>query len=94
MDFRLGRMQPGAQWDGLMFEGSKVDLNWDNQWTSVVKNYDDKWIFEAAIPFKTIRFKEGIDTWGINFSRLDLKDYRKIELDTGAQTVSNCIACL
>jgi hypothetical protein len=75
--FSFGANAAGAQWDGLMFEGSKVDLNWDNQWTSVVKNYDDKWIFEAAIPFKTIRFKEGIDTWGINFSRLDLKTTEK-----------------
>jgi hypothetical protein len=75
--FSFGANAAGAQWDGLMYEGSKVDLNWDNQWTSVVKNYDDKWIFEAAIPFKTIRFKEGIDTWGINFSRLDLKTTEK-----------------
>lgn len=75
--FSFGANAAGAQWDGLMFEGSKVDLNWDNQWTSVVKNFDDKWIFEAAIPFKTIRFKEGIDTWGINFSRLDLKTTEK-----------------
>ncbi|HCZ35245.1 MAG TPA: hydrolase [Cytophagales bacterium] len=75
--FSFGANAAGAQWDGLMFEGSKVDLNWDNQWTSVVKNYEDKWIFEAAIPFKTIRFKEGIDTWGINFSRLDLKTTEK-----------------
>ncbi|MBX2895560.1 MAG: carbohydrate binding family 9 domain-containing protein [Cyclobacteriaceae bacterium] len=75
--FSFGANAAGAQWDGLMYEGSKVDLNWDNQWTSVVKNYDDKWIFEAAIPFKTIRFKDGIDTWGINFSRLDLKTTEK-----------------
>lgn len=75
--FSFGANAAGAQWDGLMYEGSKVDLNWDNQWTSVVKNYDDKWIFEAAIPFKTIRFKEGIDTWGVNFSRLDLKTTEK-----------------
>ncbi|HRE68557.1 MAG TPA: DUF5916 domain-containing protein [Cyclobacteriaceae bacterium] len=75
--FSFGANAAGAQWDGLMYEGSKVDLNWDNQWTSVVKNYEDKWIFEASIPFKTIRFKEGIDTWGINFSRLDLKTTEK-----------------
>ncbi|KXK23759.1 MAG: hydrolase [Bacteroidetes bacterium OLB12] len=75
--FSFGANAAGAQWDGLMYEGSKVDLNWDNQWTSVVKNYDDKWIFEAAIPFKTIRFKEGMNTWGINFSRLDLKTTEK-----------------
>ncbi|MBP9924480.1 MAG: carbohydrate binding family 9 domain-containing protein, partial [Cyclobacteriaceae bacterium] len=75
--FSFGANAAGAQWDGLMYEGSRVDLNWDNKWTSVVKNYDDKWIFEAAIPFKTIRYKKGISKWGINFSRLDLKTTEK-----------------
>jgi hypothetical protein len=75
--FSFGANAAGAQWDGLMFEGGRVDLNWDNKWTSSVKNYDDKWIFEAAIPFKTIRYKKGISKWGINFSRLDLKTTEK-----------------
>lgn len=75
--FSFGANAAGAQWDGLMYEGGKVDLNWDNKWNSVVKNYEDKWIFEAAIPFKTIRYKKGINQWGINFSRLDLKTTEK-----------------
>lgn len=75
--FSFGSNAAGAQWDGLMYEGGKVDLSWDNKWTSVVKNYEDKWIFEAAIPFKTIRYKKGITQWGINFSRLDLKTTEK-----------------
>jgi hypothetical protein len=75
--FSFGANAAGAQWDGLMYEGSKVDLSWDNKWTSEVKSYQDKWIFEAAIPFKTIRYKKGITAWGINFSRLDLKTTEK-----------------
>lgn len=75
--FSFGANAAGAQWDGLMYEGGKVDLNWDNKWESVVKNYEDKWIFEAAIPFKTIRYKKGISKWGVNFSRLDLKTTEK-----------------
>ena len=70
--FSFGANAAGAQWDGMMYEGGKVDLSWDNKWVSVVKNYADRWIFEAAIPFKTIRYKKGIKTWGINFSRLDI----------------------
>ena len=70
--FSFGANAAGAQWDGTMYEGGKVDLSWDNKWTSVVKNYNDKWIFEAAIPFKSIRYKKGIRSWGINFSRLDI----------------------
>jgi hypothetical protein len=70
--YTFGANAAGAQWDGMLYEGGKADLNWDNKWTSVVKNYDDKWIFEAAIPFKTIRYKKGITRWGVNFSRLDI----------------------
>src|SRR6187397_2353165 len=70
--FSFGANAAGAQWDGMMYEGGKVDLSWDNKWISTVKNYPDKWIFEAAIPFKTIRYKKGIKRWGINFSRLDI----------------------
>jgi hypothetical protein len=75
--FSFGANAAGAQWDGIMFEGGKVDLSWDNIWTSEVKNYDDKWVFEMAVPFKSIRYKKGITKWGINFSRLDLKTTEK-----------------
>jgi hypothetical protein len=75
--FSFGANAAGAQWDGTMYEGGKVDLSWDNRWVSSVKNYQDKWIFEAAIPFKTIRYKKGIREWGVNFSRNDLKSKEK-----------------
>lgn len=71
--FSFGANAAGAQWDGLMYGGKSVNLNWDNKWSSKVKNYEDKWIFECRIPFKTMRYKKGIKQWGINFSRLDLK---------------------
>ena len=70
--YTFGANAAGAQWDGTLYEGGKADLNWDNKWVSVVENYDDKWIFEAAIPFKTIRYKKGMTQWGVNFSRLDI----------------------
>jgi len=71
--FAFGTNAAGAQWDGTMFDGGKVDLNWDNKWTSVVTNSDKAWILEAAIPFKTMRYKKSITQWGINFSRLDIR---------------------
>ncbi len=75
--FSFGANAAGAQWDGTMYGGGSVDLNWDNKWTSVVKNDSAKWVLEMAIPFKTIRYKKGISRWGINFSRLDLKTTEK-----------------
>ncbi|MEB2780197.1 DUF5916 domain-containing protein [Algoriphagus sp. C2-6-M1] len=75
--FSFGANAAGAQWDGIMYNGGNVDLSWDNKWTSKVTNYEDKWVFEAKIPFKSIRYKKGITEWGINFSRLDLKTTEK-----------------
>jgi hypothetical protein len=75
--FSFGANAAGAQWDGIMYEGGKVDLSWDNKWSSAVTNDDDKWVLEMAIPFKSIRYKKGISRWRINFSRLDLKTTEK-----------------
>ncbi|MBV9963300.1 MAG: carbohydrate binding family 9 domain-containing protein [Parafilimonas sp.] len=75
--YSFGANAEGAQWDGSMYAGGSVDLNWDNKWISAVKNYDDKYIFEAAIPFKTLRYKKDVLHWGINFSRNDLKTTEK-----------------
>ncbi|GAB4186387.1 MAG: hypothetical protein OHK0057_29810 [Thermoflexibacter sp.] len=75
--FTFGANAMGAQWDGQMFDGGSVNLNWDNKWESVVKSEDDKWVFEMKVPFKSIRYKEGIKRWGVNFSRLDMKTTEK-----------------
>ncbi|MEO8859813.1 MAG: DUF5916 domain-containing protein [Ginsengibacter sp.] len=75
--FAFGANAAGAQWDGLMYQGGSVDLNWDNKWQSAVKHYPDKWVLEMAIPFKTLRYKKDRKKWGINFSRNDLKTTEK-----------------
>lgn len=75
--FTFGVNAAGAQWDGLLYEGSKANLSWDNKWTSAVKTYADRYEVEIAIPFKSLRYKKGIKRWGVNFSRLDLKTTEK-----------------
>ena len=70
--FAFGANAAGAQWDGTMYEGGSVDLNWDNKWTSNITNDANRYIWEASIPFKSIRYKAGIKEWGINFGRNDL----------------------
>ncbi len=75
--FSFGSNAAGAQWDGTMFGGGSVDLNWDTKWISKVKQDPDKWVVEMAIPFKSIRYEDGVTEWGINFSRLDLKSSEK-----------------
>jgi len=75
--FAFGVSASGAQWDGVQANGGAVNLDWDIKWRSVVKNYNDRWVAEFAIPFRSIRYKGGDNEWGINFSRLDLKTNEK-----------------
>lgn len=70
--YSFGVNAAGAMWDGTMSNGVSVDLAWDTKWEVVVKDYDDRWVAEMRIPFKSIRYKAGLDKWNINFSRLDL----------------------
>ena len=50
--FAFGISPAGAQWDGLQANGGTVNLDWDIKWRSAVKNYDDRWVAEFAIPFE------------------------------------------
>lgn len=75
--FTFGSNAMGAQWDGLLYDGGKADLTWDNKWVSAVQSDPDKWTLEMAIPFTTLRYKANADKWGVNFSRLDMKTTEK-----------------
>ena len=75
--FSFGANAYGAQWDGTMSNGGSIDLNWDSKWVSEVQSYEDKWVVEMAIPFKSIRYEKDVTEWGINFSRLDLSTNEK-----------------
>jgi hypothetical protein len=66
-------LMPRGMWDGTMSDGHSVHLIWDTKWEAVTKSYDDRWVSEMRIPFKSISYKAGLDRWNINFSRLDLK---------------------
>lgn len=76
----------GVQREGLISNGNSFSTDWDNKWFSIVKNYDDYWTVEMAIPFKTIRYKntavensvhtnneqkENSIQWNINMLRFD-----------------------
>lgn len=45
--------------------------SWDNKWYVEVTQHQDRWVAEMAIPFSTLRFKEGVEEWGVNFCRVD-----------------------
>ena len=73
--FLFGINPFGVQREGLISNGGNVsedfDLSWDNKWYSAVEVYEDYWLAELAIPFKTLRFKEGSQTWNLNTYRQD-----------------------
>ncbi len=75
--FSFGVSASGAKWDGTMSNGSAVNLDWDIKWESKTKHYEDRWIAEMRIPFKSVRYPAGSRRWYVNFSRLDLKTNEK-----------------
>ncbi len=75
--FAFGISAVGAQTEGLQYDQVRVMYSWDIKWRSAVKNYDDRWVAEFSIPFRSVRYLEGDTEWGINFGRLDLKTNEK-----------------
>jgi len=75
--FAFGVSSAGVQRDGVMSGGNNTLYTWDIKWKSAVKNYDDRWVAEISIPFRSIRYFDGATEWGINFGRLDLKTNEK-----------------
>ncbi len=60
----------GLFWDALiMDDGRSQDLTWEGVWYNAVKMYPDKMEVEMKIPFKTLRYKKGLDEWGVQFAR-------------------------
>ena len=43
--------------------------DWDGIWDARTRIAQDGWVAEIAIPFKTLRFKPGETTWGLNVER-------------------------
>jgi hypothetical protein len=71
--YSFGVNAAGALWDGAMSGGAASSMSWDCKWEAKTKNYPDKWVSEMRIPFKSVRYKSGVDHWNIQFSRQDLK---------------------
>ena len=70
--FAFGCNAAGAQWEIMLINGGSGS-HWDNAWYSATEQYEDRWVTEMAIPFKILRYNSNVESWGINFSRLDKK---------------------
>ncbi|MGQ9778055.1 MAG: DUF5916 domain-containing protein [Thermodesulfobacteriota bacterium] len=70
MGYLLGVNVGGVQFDAVLYQdGRDIDYSWDGVWYSAVKITDYGYNVEMKIPFKTLRFKPGLNEWGINFFR-------------------------
>lgn len=69
----------GARADGQISNNDEhPSYEWDGVWMASVRVTQEGWVAELAIPFKTLRFKPGQTTWGLNIER---RIKRKIEID-------------
>jgi hypothetical protein len=75
--FSFGVSASGAVWDGMMHSGSSMNLDWDCKMESKTRHYEDRWVTEMRIPFRSVRYPRNSQTWFVNFSRQDLKTNEK-----------------
>ncbi len=62
----------GVQREGLISNGNVFTTDWDNKWSLKIKNEENFWTVEMAIPFKTIRYNNSENSvWNINMLRYD-----------------------
>src|SRR5204863_221469 len=61
----------GTQQDALITdEGRDINVTWNGSWISAGRIEDEGYTVEIEIPLTTLRFKEGIESWGFNISRV------------------------
>ncbi|MBJ19772.1 MAG: hypothetical protein CL933_10160 [Deltaproteobacteria bacterium] len=63
----------GGRRDGS-FENRNFESNWDGIWSAKARVTSEGWFAEIAIPFKTLPFRPGSDSWGLNISRVMRRD--------------------
>jgi hypothetical protein len=69
--YTFGTNPFGAKVDAIISdEGNHINKGWDCIWQCKVTVDERGWVVEMAIPFKSIKYKPGIETdWGINITR-------------------------
>ncbi len=58
-----------VRFDGLYRNVSEYYSDWDTIFYAETSQFDEGWIAEYEIPFKSISFDPNTDAWGLNFSR-------------------------
>lgn len=83
--FFFGVNPAGARADGQISNNTEdPNLDWDGIWNAGTRIASEGWVAEIAIPFKTLRFKPGQTTWGLNVERR-IKRRNETDRWSGAQ---------
>jgi len=59
----------GALVDALIIENGQISKEWDAIWLVRTHRTEHGWSAEFSIPFKSLGFHRGQQSWGFNFSR-------------------------
>ncbi len=61
----------GALWDGQVTDEEDTNSDWNTVWHVKSARFPEGWTVEMAIPFKSLRYREGeTQIWGLNFRRI------------------------
>lgn len=60
----------GVQGDQILSnDGRTQDDSWDGVWSAAARIYGWGYAVEIRIPFRTLRYRKGLEAWGVNFAR-------------------------
>ena len=59
----------GVRAEALYRNTTQRNFDWVGIWRAQATTHEEGWTVEMAIPFKTLSFNPGSDSWGINFRR-------------------------
>lgn len=75
--YLFGMTPYGVQREAFVSEGgsgsSPFNVTWDQKWQVESKMHDDYYVLEAAIPFSSMKFREGETTWRVKCYRWDMQ---------------------
>ncbi len=68
--YRFDVNSAGQRSDAVMTDDARnTDFSWDGVWFAAARVYEDRYIVEMEIPFKSIRYSKNVTDWGIDFQR-------------------------
>lgn len=72
--FLFGVTPYGVQREALVSGGGEaLNVSWDMKWQAESKMYEAGYVVEMAIPFTSLKFKEGTDRWRLQAYRWNLQ---------------------